>query len=47
VTADLLTAAAEHGPGMHGGVVGTIVIAVVAVGGLIYLVRRRGRGPEA
>jgi hypothetical protein len=36
----LWAAAVEHGPGMHGGLLG-ILIAVAIVAGLVYLVKGR------
>jgi hypothetical protein len=41
-----LTAAIEHGPGMHGTVLGVVVMALVAIavaGGLVYYMKRRRR----
>jgi hypothetical protein len=39
----LLIAQVEHGPGMHGGIVPVILVAIALVGGLTYLLVRRGR----
>jgi hypothetical protein len=48
MTADpLLTATVEHGPGMHGGVVITALLAIVVVGGLVYLVKGRKRSDSS
>lgn len=39
----LLIAQTNHGPGMHGGVVVMVLVAIAVVGGLVYLVKRRRR----
>jgi len=36
----LLIAQVEHGPGMHGGIVPVILVAIALVGGLAYLIHR-------
>jgi hypothetical protein len=36
----LLIAQAEHGPGMHGGVLPLILVGIVLVGGVVVLVLR-------
>ncbi|HZA89552.1 MAG TPA: hypothetical protein VE401_04910 [Solirubrobacterales bacterium] len=36
----LLIAQAEHGPGMHGGVLPLILVAIALVGGVVVLVLR-------
>ena len=43
--AGLLVAQVEHGPSMHGGVVGVVMIlfAIAAVGALVYVVAARRR----
>lgn len=34
----LLIAQVEHGPGMHGGIVGVLLVAIALVGGIAYLI---------
>ncbi len=42
-----LLAQVQHGPGMHGGIVGMLIFLAVAVGLGAYFVRRHGRAREA